>query len=106
VQPLDPHRLIKLYEGHTDLQAQRLLEPWIGQRVGYGGAVNSVSSSASVRIRAGNGADVFLSFKNVWRDRVERLAVGDEVKVIGTIEGASRHLGGTVWLRECDFVDD
>jgi hypothetical protein len=89
-----PEYLLSLFEDHTSIQAQRLIEPFIGKWMSVSGSLDEVISSNpksaqvtfSGRGLSSNLARIYMYFRT--EDSVERLSIlrrGDGMIVVGQI---------------------
>jgi hypothetical protein len=102
VVDVTPEYLISFFKDHVNVQAQRLLEPYIGQRMVVRDAeVIQVSESFPGRLMVSTNAHVDLRFKEDWRPRVLVLRKGSRITAIGEIKGVSF---GSVDLENCELA--
>lgn len=108
-----PERIVAPYATHTQIQAEKLTEVYIGKWITVSGAVTNVEGRPDeiwVSIRAGQRpADapeeaarlqILLVFDEVLRDRLSMLQHGDELTATGRIDAAT---GGFIALKDCEL---
>jgi hypothetical protein len=89
---------------HTEVQANGLVQPWIGQRVTFEGVVRDIKEDFSIFADGlEDPADsVFLCFPTEVRTQLAQLHRGDPITVVGTIQRVDSRL---VMLVDCEFVE-
>jgi hypothetical protein len=107
-----PAELVGLYHNMTDLQAQKLLEPFIGRWIKVSGPFQNVRAASSNGIawvdlsnNAGlrPGQATHLGFDaDKWLARLSTLKLGEQLEIAGQIEAVDRHV---VYLRHCELID-
>ena len=98
----DPKFLSDIFSENTDIEADRLVEPYIGKWMKISGDVYDISDRdfgdlmyVSIMDKGGNpfGMSIALGMgfnRDTWKDRLELLHPGDHITVIGQIKSASR----------------
>ena len=102
---LDYERLIGFFDGRTHMQGQKLVEPWIGARVSYQGAVKNVRNGL-VSSNPKPSVAILMRFSEEWADRIARLQIGDPILIDGTITEVEPTAGGWIGLADCAFATD
>jgi tRNA_anti-like len=104
---ITPQFLSSLHSGHTEVQAGKLLELYVGKWIKLSGAVNHVgkfeygSSTVMFSTQSFDGVRVLMSFGAAWTERLSVLRLGNNINVIGRITAVD---GLMVKLRECELV--
>ena len=84
----DPAKLMAMCAGMTDVQAKRIVVPYLGKWIRYRGSVRDVHAGhkrATIIFQTGNGTVIRGELtKNV--ELADILHVGDEIEVIGKLE--------------------
>jgi hypothetical protein len=102
-----PEYLMGFYKEHTDVQAAKLAESYIGKWIKQSGKVANVASSESMRTWEVYFADsraeyiVSLAFDQTWADRVSVLKRGEQISVLGQI---GRFDGSHLHLVHCELL--
>lgn len=111
---VEPKYLMGLFKEHTEAQARKLLEAYIGKWLQISGRVADVKSDSSVIRDAviwtvfiyieGTGMDIATleSHKQEWIDRVSVLRLGDRITVLGQLDRVSRI---SIGLEHCELID-
>lgn len=97
-----PRYLTSLFDEHTQIQADKLLEAYLDKWMRVTGPIHDVTSSGSIYFKnEGDGPWVFMRFEGaVVNDRLRVLRKSDEVTVVGRIARVS---AGTVVLEDCEL---
>jgi hypothetical protein len=100
-----PNYLLQIYNNHTDIQASRLVQPYMGKWMKVEGIVEQVAPEpygGGIYAVIAYDKDAFLGlrFKANWHDRVFSLVKGDRIAVVGRLENV-QPMGLT--LSECEF---
>lgn len=99
---VEPYDLCRLYKGHTDIQAKKLLEPYIGKWMHIVGSISDmtfqeriptdeiwITAVAPIKKDEKNAPTIFLRFDHQqWAERILTMKVGHKVKAIGKVESA------------------
>jgi hypothetical protein len=100
--------LLNLYREHTQVQAERLVEPYIGGWMRVKGVVNDVVRQdlveghyVAIRVEETDEA-VLAEFPESAQEQLPRLLRGDSLEVVGRI---SKITSGWIGLEDCEFVD-
>jgi len=102
-----PEDILGLFKGLTDVQAQRLIEPYIGKWLEVLGDVADIQLSGNAYLVGfsyshGTPYNVTMTFeKDKWGDRLPNLKPNDPIRVLGRIGGVSRV---TIVLDHCDLL--
>lgn len=105
-----PKYLLRLYKGHSSIQADKLAEPYIGKWIRVSGRVYDITDSLGgcrvsfhQRWLDGPGIDLSLTmvFGPEWRDRLSIMKRGTRIKVRGKIKEVNR---AWINLTECELV--
>lgn len=108
---LTPEYLVGLFEGHTSLQAKKLVEPYIGKWIVISGNLKHVSSTSpghafvtfEGRGIADKAAGVNMFFNdNKWVERLSILRLADSLTVAGKIKDINQL---EVDLEDCEVID-
>jgi hypothetical protein len=112
-----PAYLVDFFKEHTDIQANRLLEPYIGKWMRVSGPLGNVMSSSGVRVqvtfqhkplfeRESEGmADwltIYMYFPEATKDRLALLPRGTPITVLGRIRDAG---AASIELEDCELED-
>lgn len=104
-----PQDLWDMVDGLTDLQAQQVIQPFVGQLITVTGTVRSVApvgpgvpGLTMVVIQVGPSNSVVMFFENDrWLTRLSGIRAGDEITGQGSI---SRIVGLLISLDNCGLV--
>jgi hypothetical protein len=100
--------LNSLREGRTGVQAQALINLYIGKWMRVSGRLGNVLSSGRNRCQVTleynplKFTDLFMMFSEEWRDHLSILTLGQNIAVVGKIEQVD-YFG--VHLTDCELVD-
>lgn len=100
--------LLSIYQEHTQVQAVKLVEPYIGGWMNVKGVVsdvvrNDLAEGHRVAIRAEATDEwVFAEFPENVQEQLPRLRRDDPIEVVGRISTVS---SGWLALEDCEFVD-
>lgn len=97
-----------LFEGRTDVQAQKEVDIWIGKWMPVSGVVDDVQGDESWGFSVTFDdlpfpSKAWMRFNGAWAGRLSVLKPGDAVTVLGKITAVN---GAQVTLEECELVDD
>lgn len=98
--------LLGYFETHTSLQAERLVEPFIGKPLHVEGRVANIrrvgDAFVSVHLRNEVSDMILASFAPSWEDRLAEPNLNDELALVGRItEIAMARLS----LEDCQLID-
>jgi hypothetical protein len=102
-----PEYLMGFYKDHTDVQADKLAENYIGKWLKLSGKVANVVSSSAItktwHVILAYKAGYFMGvdFDNAWADQISVLKRGDEIRVLGQIEAFD---GSRLHLVHCELL--
>jgi hypothetical protein len=103
-----PEDLVGFFSrGLTDMQAQKLFDPFVGKWLRISGPVSTVRPSGMVSFADRGGwqqekKGVYLFFDGPeWLDRLAMLSPGTEISAVGRIDGVSQ---STLVLHHCELV--
>ena len=108
--PRTPAELIEKIEGCTEIQAEHITQPYLGQWMEIEGNVDDVSErlsgdEISVYIWSEVKPSFFLIFdSNTWGTQIRSFDVGDHIIAVGKIKSISRL--GTISLEECELINN
>jgi hypothetical protein len=99
--------LVGLFKLHTAIQAQKLIEPHLGQKLRLSGTLTEVQLLGSKSVIAIFGPDlpepmISMVFDEAWANRLSILRRGDHVTVIGKIASVE---SGRLSLQDCELVN-
>jgi hypothetical protein len=96
-----PEGLIAFLSGGlTDMQAQKLVAPFLGKWMQVSGAVSHVGDTGQVTFK---GREVYMWFRGPeWLDRLAMLSPGSQISVVGRI---TKIQYSSVRLEDCELVD-
>jgi hypothetical protein len=104
-----PKEILELYEGLTDVQGKKLIEPYLGKWLEVAGNVGDVHRFGDDYV-VGFGYsrehpyNITMSFDGkAWGDRLSVLRINDSIRVRGQIGGVSRV---TVVLSKCELSNE
>lgn len=107
VVKVTPEYLLGLFRQHTSIQAQRLIQPFLGQRMRVSGVIGDVSATSNF-VSLVFGTDGHLDprlrmyFDLEWADRLAVLPRGTQLTVVGRIDEVSK---GGLELEDCELED-
>jgi hypothetical protein len=105
-----PAYLGGLFEGHTDIQAQKLIQPFVGKWMEISGKLGEVSEGhgfLQVTLQSAYplvtilAVRVYMHFHVKWTDRLSVLRQGDALTIVGQIDRVDKL---SVVLRACELV--
>lgn len=100
--------LTGLFVNHTDIEARRLLAPYLESWMKVAGTVDNVRESSDemhVVLTTTEDGPVFLTFdKKAWKDHLLILRKGNKLGVIGKIVARTDRLGLSLDKCELDFT--
>lgn len=102
---LTPEYLVGLYAEHTVVQADKIVEVYIGKWLRVSGNVKNVSkySNSAMVLMITNGAITAADFTaQRWTDHALTLRMNTEIRVLGKL---SRVDQAAVYLTECEITD-
>jgi hypothetical protein len=103
---ISPLELFKFFDGHTSIEADRLLQPYFGKWMQISGEVNSVvhvvENITQVSFYLDKGRIISMSFAEPWFDTVSMLRKGAKVTVLGQLKRVEE--AGIVALGNCEIV--
>lgn len=111
VVDVTPAYLLGLFDEHTSVQAQRLLEPFIGNWMRVSDPLGDVSSSGSFvqvtfqsepRYKRGEYFTIYMYFPTALKDRLAILQRGTPIMVLGRIRDAG---GAALHLEDCELEE-
>jgi hypothetical protein len=104
-----PDVLVGIYKNHVSIQADKLIESYVGKSIHVSGLVSDVYDSTAditVVLRLGEGLEnyllVFCRFPTLWRDRVEILRRRQTVTILGEINSVETD---NIRLINCELAD-
>jgi hypothetical protein len=105
---ITPQFLFSLLSGHTEVQAERLLDIYVGKWIKLSGDVNHVgkfeygSSTVMFSSQPSKGVPVVaMEFSEAWTGRLSVLRLGNNINVIGRIKSVNAM---RVKLEDCELV--
>jgi hypothetical protein len=105
---ITPEYLLGMISGHTAIQADRLIGPFIGKWMRVSGNVFQISAlsngGANVAFVVNLTDVISMSFDPPWSERLSILTKGSQLTVIGQIARVSSSLG--IGLEHCDVPLD
>jgi len=102
-----PKFLHRLLENHSDAEAEKLLEAYLGKWMMLSGLVNEVTVEESRKevyvaiFPPGEEILVSLNFTLDWRNRLSRLLPGNNITVVGVITKVDRI---SITMNDCELV--
>jgi tRNA_anti-like len=104
---ITPEFLSAFSDGHTAMQANELIKPYVGKWMKVTGQIRNVESHRILSMLTFESADQvsgipIMCFTTEWTDRLAMLRRGEGVTVVGRITGASQH---SVSLENCELVE-
>ncbi len=106
IVPVEPEYLAGLHHDLLSVQAQRLVEPYIGKWMRVAGSIRDIDDARQFLIVSRetprNGASVHMIFRPKWGSSLNVLRRGDPFQVEGKI---SRVDAAGVTLRDCELAD-
>jgi hypothetical protein len=101
-----PGELMALFEGRTQFQAGKLIEPYKGQWMKVRGALRQVMpngppGSTTVIINS-NGKIIYCNTGPEWGERLMKMNTDDEIGLIGKI--AQYQSGAPFYLQDCELT--
>lgn len=101
-----PDELIKVFDGRTTAQGERLAQAYAGKWLQVRGVVSDVQSDSGggekIVSKVGDGVTAVLYFHKKWRDVLSALRKGDTVTVLGQIQYVyTNHIA----LINCDLIE-
>ena len=105
--PRTPAELIDKVKGCTEIQAEYISKPYLGQWMGIEGNITDVSQRSYMNqitvYMFDNEPSFALYFDaSTWGTQIGSFDVGDRISAIGKIESIQR--GGIISLEECELV--
>lgn len=100
-----PEYLTGLFEGHTVVQGEKLIEAYIGKWMKVSGRVGDIHPNQVTFERANPFSRYFVVFmypSALWLEQLSVLRISDTITVIGRIERVNRI---EVHLRDCEPVN-
>jgi hypothetical protein len=105
-----PKYLNKLLEGRTKIQAQALVDIYVGKWMKVSGKLATVSSPSepsftmqvTFKTKTLEFNDLYMFFSSKWRDRLAIMTIGQQITVVGKIDEVNAF---GVQLKECELVD-
>lgn len=104
---ITPQFLFGLLSGHTEVQAGKLLDIYVGKWMRLSGAVGHVgkfeygSSTVSFSSQSFNGVLVYMEFGAAWTERLSVLRLGNNINIIGRVISVTAL---RVKLQDCELV--
>lgn len=99
---VSPSYLIKFFEDHVHVQAEKILEAYIGQWMTIPDAeVTDIMNLSSGKVCVYTKAGVLLTFNVDWKPRVSVLPRGSRINAIGQIKGM---IASQVDLYNCELI--
>jgi len=103
---VNPKILCDYFEAHLDIQAKKLLAPYIGKWIIITANIEDVSDrSHAIAIYAdlpGFEEHLWLYFERAWLERIEVLKKCDSITVMGRIAQVKAN---SLELEKCEFMD-
>jgi hypothetical protein len=98
-----PGELMALFEGRTQLQAAKLIEPYTGQWMKVQGLLRQVmpNGGGTTVIINSNGKIVYCNTGPEWSERLMKTNTDDEIGLIGKI--AQYQSGAPFYLQDCEL---
>lgn len=103
-----PRELLSFYTPErTQLEANRLMQPFIGEWIEVSGVVSDVGHGApdgdqmAVILKSDND-QIECRFSRTWTAKLDRLAKGESIKIIGKISPTQN--GSQLYLLECELI--
>jgi hypothetical protein len=96
--------LMNFFAGHTTVDANKLLEVYMGKWLQVSGVFDDVTAhhlGLTVYIELPNHSSVFMQFEPEWHDRLLMLKRGSIITVVGKIHRVS---WTNLALRECELI--
>lgn len=101
---ITPENLTAIYREHTGVQANKLIEIYVGKWLRVSGAVRNVAefsdSSLIVYMLCGDGAVAAEFIEQRWVDHVVALRKGTIITVVGKLHRVDEKY---TWLKECEL---
>ena len=105
---ITPQYLASLYKGQTEMQAQRLVDIYVGKWMKIRGPISNVMTptgdivAVHLKRDAFNEIAVALKFSKPWHERLALLRQGNIITAVGKIDYTE---AGFVMLEDCELVD-
>jgi hypothetical protein len=107
---VSPAVLVGIYKNHISIEADKLIQSYIGKSIRVSGLIGDVfqntKDNITVILKIGKDIDdrilIFCRFSAPWHDRAEILRREQSVKILGQIDLVENY---TVRLIDCELVD-